>query len=70
MKKLEECKEYFQDVFTNCLAEGTLNESIFDSTEKAQYETLCDALRFIYGAQFEKVKPYWINEALNEFYGK
>lgn len=68
MKKINDCKEYFKDVFANCIAEDALGKSIFDSTEKAQFEMFCEILKFVYGEEFEKVKPIWTQETLNEFY--
>lgn len=69
MKKLQECKTYFNDLFFNCLDCGAVEKSIFDSIEKAQFETLCDTLKFIYGAEFENIRLTWMQEALNEYYG-
>lgn len=70
MKKISECKEYFKDVLTNCLIEDALGKSIFDSPEKAMFETLCNTLKFVYGKEFEYLKPIWSQETLNEFYSK
>lgn len=68
MKKINDCKEYFKCIFTNCLAEDALGKSIFDSTKKAQFEMFCETLKFVYDEEFEKVKPIWTQETLNEFY--
>ena len=70
MKKVIECKEYFKDVLTNCLAENALGKSKFESTEKAMFETLCETLKFVYGDEFEHLKAIWTQETLNEFYSK
>lgn len=70
MKKVTECKEYFKDVLTNCLNEDALEKSIFDSPEKAMFETLCNTLKFVYGEEFEYLKPTWMQETLNECYSK
>ena len=45
-------------------------EIIFESTEKARYETFCETLKFIYGADFENIMPNWSNDALKEFYSR
>lgn len=68
MKQLSECKEFFNDLFFNCLDNAAFEKSIFDSTEKAQFETLCDTLKFVYGSAFETIRPTWTQEALNEYY--
>lgn len=68
MKKLIECKEYYKDLYMDCLANTSFEKSIFESTERAKYETFCDTLSFIYGIDFEKIKPIWSNEANKEFF--
>lgn len=68
MKKINDCKECFKDVFMNCLEEDAVEKSIFESTEKAQIEMLCETLKFVYGEKFENVRLVWTQEALNEFY--
>lgn len=70
MKTLNDCKEYYKDLYMDCLDCGSFDESQQESTEKVRYTTLCDTLRFIYGAEFEKVVNGWNREALNEYYGK
>lgn len=68
MKKINDCKEYFKDVFMNCLEEDAFEKSQFESTEKARFEMFCETLKFVYGEEFEKVRLAWTQEALNEFY--
>lgn len=68
MKKITECKEYYKDILINCLVEDALGKSIFESTEKAMFETLCNTLKFVYGKEFEYLKLTWTQETLNEFY--
>ena len=70
MKKLHECKEYFKDVYTDCLAENAFEKSIFESTERARYEMQFEVLEFIYGEDFKKVVNSWQQEALHEFFKK
>lgn len=70
MKKLIECREYFKDLLTDCLCDDALEKSIFDSTEKVRYETFCETLKFVYGQEFELIKPIWVQETLNEFYSQ
>lgn len=68
MKQLSDCKEYFNDLLFNCLDAGACGKNIYDSTEKAQFETLCDTLKFVYGSAFEAIRPTWTQEALNKYY--
>lgn len=70
MKKVIECKEYFKDILTNCLVEDAIGKSIFDSAKKAMFETICNTLKFVYGEDFENLKPLWTQETLNEYYSK
>lgn len=58
MKNLSECKEYYKDLYTNCL------------TDKARYETFCETLKFIYGADFKNIMPNWSSDASKEFYSR
>lgn len=52
----------------DCLENDSFEKSIFESTEKARYETFCETLKFIYGADFENIMPNWANDASKEFY--
>lgn len=70
MKKLHECKEYFKGVYTDCLAENAFEKSIFESKERARYETQFEVLEFIFGEDFKKVVNSWRQDALNEFFKK
>lgn len=47
-----------------------LKKKHFESTEKAKYETFCETLQFIYGADFKNIMPNWSNDALKEFYSR
>lgn len=70
MKNLSECKEYYKDLYMDCLENDSFEKSIFESTEKARYETFCETLKFIYGADFENIMPNWSNDASKEFYSR
>lgn len=70
MKELHECKEYFKDIYTDCLTENAFEKSIFESTERARYEMQFEVLEFIYGKDFKKVVNSWQQEALHEFFKK
>lgn len=65
MKKIAECKEFFKDLYMNCLMENAFEKNVFDSTEKARYEMFCETMKFVYGEEFERIKPTWIQELLN-----
>ena len=68
MRNMSECENYFKNLFFNCISENGFEKSPFDCTERAQFETLINTLKFIYGAEFESVRPTWTQEALNEYY--
>ena len=70
MKKLSECKVFFKDLFFDCLDENGFEKSPFECTERAQFEIFVNTLNFIYGNDFEVVRPLWAKEALNEYYSK
>lgn len=48
----------------------SFEKSIFESTEKARYETFCETLKFIYGEDFKNIMPNWSNDASKEFYSR
>ena len=68
MKTLYECKEYFKDLYMDCLEDHAFDKNVFESIDLTKFNTLCETLRFIYGADFEYIRPTWAQEALNEFY--
>lgn len=68
MKSLNECKEYFKDLYMNCLSDDAFDKSIFENTELARYEMFCETLTFIFGEEFKEAKPHWASEAIKEFY--
>ncbi len=62
MRKLEECKAYFQDVFMDYLQDQD------NKIEEARYRQIYNTLEWIYGEEFRKVETFWRHETLNEFY--
>jgi hypothetical protein len=70
MKNLYECKEYYKDLYMDCLSSNSFGKSIFESVDMARYEMFCDTLKFIYGKEFEKVETLWSDEAIKEYYTK
>lgn len=70
MKNLSECKEYYKDLYMNCLENDSFEKSIFESTGKARYETFCETLKFIYGEDFKNIMPNWSSDASKEIYSR
>lgn len=68
MRKLEECKEYYKDMYMDVLAVEGFGKDIFECVELAQYNAHRETLKFVYGAKFDAIERYWQREALNEFY--
>lgn len=63
MRTLAGVKEYFKDVYTDWLKSDRYGK------ELDRISMITETLRFIYGADFDKVEREWRNEALDEFYG-
>lgn len=61
MKRLEENKEFFKDVFMDWLQYN-------DEVTQVRYRTVTDTLEWIYGEEFRNIEAGWRQEALNEFY--
>ena len=61
MKKIEDCKAYYQDVFMTQLTYKT-DETLY------RFIALQEALEFIYGGQSYCAMSKWRQETLNEFY--
>ena len=60
MRTLNECKEYFKDVYTNWM--------IYQDDETLKtLENLKETLDFIY-PEFKNVVNTWINDASKEYY--
>lgn len=70
MKNLHDCKEFFKDLYFNCLSVDAFSKSIFDCVELSRYEMHCDTLLFVFGDEFKEIKPNWISEASKEYYSK
>lgn len=62
MKKLEDCKAYFQDVYTDWLESDRYGKELDRCT------MISETLRFIYGAAFETTEPIWRKESLDAYY--
>lgn len=62
MKKLEDCKAYFQDVYTDWLEGDRYGKELDRCT------MISETLRFIYGTAFETAEPVWREEALDAYY--
>ena len=61
MKRLEECRAYFEDVFMDMLD---------DSEESKRFEMFEETLTFIYGYEYKRISPRWKQDALNKYYTK
>ena len=61
MKRLEECRAYFEDVFMDMLD---------DSEESKRFEMFEETLTFIYGDEYKRIAPHWKQDALNKYYTK
>lgn len=59
MKRLEECRAYFEDVFMDMLD---------DSEEEKRFEMFEETLIFIYGDEYKRIEPRWKQDALNKYY--
>lgn len=71
MKQLRDCEQYYKDVFTTSLS-YTNNRPETDRnriTAAAELETMQNVMRFIYGAEFDRIALTWNQEALNDYYG-
>lgn len=61
MKKLEECRAYFEDVYMDML------DTYTDSDEEKRFKTFEEALTFIYGDEYKRIAPHWKQDALNKY---
>lgn len=59
MKKLEECRAYFEDVFMDMLD---------DPKESKLFEMFEETITFIYGDEYKQISARWKQDALNKFY--
>lgn len=59
MKRLEECKAYFEDVFMDMLD---------DSEENKRFEMFEETLTFIYGDEYKRIEARWKQDVLNKYY--
>lgn len=68
MKKLEECKPYFEDVLFNVLDSGSSFEP--ENPEYARYDAMCVTLKVVYGDEFKSALPKWVRDGMAEYYGR
>lgn len=68
MRKLEECKEYYKDLYKDCLQVEGFSKNTFECVELAQFEAHKNTLKFVYGSEFDKIERIWQREASKEFY--
>lgn len=65
MKKLEECRAYFEDVYMDML--DTLDTNAKSDEEKL-FNMFEETLAFIYGDEYKRIEPRWKQDALNKYY--
>lgn len=61
MKKLEECRAYFEDVYMDMI------DTYANSDEDKRFETFEEVLTFIYGDEYKRIAPRWKQDALNKY---
>ena len=61
MKRLEECRAYFEDVFMDML-------DTHANSDKDEFKTFEETLTFIYGDEYKRIAPRWKQDALNRYY--
>lgn len=61
MKKLEECRAYFEDVYMDML------DSRANSDEDKRFEMFEETLTFIYGDEYKRIEPHWKQDALIKY---
>lgn len=62
MKRLEECRAYFEDVYMDML-----DTYVFSEGSK-RLKTFEETLTFIYGDEYKRIAPRWKQDALNKYY--
>lgn len=62
MKRLEECRAYFDDVYMDML------DTYTDSDERKRFEMFEETITFIYGDEYKQISARWKQDALNKFY--
>ncbi len=62
MKRLEECKAYFEDVYMDML------DTYVDSEESKRFKMFEETLSFIYGDEYKQIEARWKQDALNKYY--
>lgn len=67
MKKLEECRAYFEDVFMDML---DVVDKYYDSDEEKRFDMLEETLTFIYGDEYKRIAPRWKQDALNKYWSQ
>lgn len=68
MRKLEECKEFYKDMYMEVLAVERFEKSQYECMELAKYNAHRETLKFVYGAEFGEIEKTWQREALKEFF--
>lgn len=64
MKTLNECKNYYMDVYTDYITDQE------NQNEYTRFRMHRETLLFIYGEEFKKIENNWQNEALKNIYAE
>lgn len=67
MKQLAECKEYFKGLYKN-VKYSKMRKDEYEEEYTIRFNFFCEAMRFIYGDDFDMIRPHWTREAITEFY--
>ena len=72
-KTLDDCKDYYQNVYRKCLKEGVFDQDNVESSTasqlRAQFRAIRETLSLVYGRDnFEKVEQEWARDIIKESY--
>lgn len=67
MKTLKQCEVYFKDVFITAY-QSKIEDAPWRDQDEQRYKSFFEALKWIYGEEFEQTEPTWRNEAINKFW--
>lgn len=62
MKRLEECRAYFEDVYMDML------DTHLDYEERKRFKMFEETLSFIYGDEYNQIEANWKQDSLNKYY--
>lgn len=69
MKQLEECKNFFKELYMDVLDSGGFDViDEYTNRDITRYSVFIDTMSFVYGSDFDRIKLLWIKEATKEYY--